>query len=132
MKKLNVLGLVISLMVLLGCELEPLKISESDIVEGIEGNSLDFSKVFYNYLDKIYIFHPYTPIELIEETIEVNFSYTTAIEYSDAIYLVIAIKNGQVIKYAEVSRLDFDFNTNHIIMLTKDNPIFIFDEEVVN
>lgn len=132
MKKLNVLGLVISLMVLLGCELEHLKISESDIVEGIEGNSLDFSKVFYNDWDKIYIFHPYTPIELIEETIGVNFSYTTAIEYSDAIYLVIAIKNGQVIKYAEVSRLDFDFNTNHIIMLTKDNPIFIFDEEVVN
>lgn len=114
-------GLLMILMsfLLVGCTPKAIKVEDENFLECVNGDTVDFSMFFSTDWDTVWIIHPYTPLEKINETIGTKFKYDTAIEYSDAINLVIAMKEDEVVSYAEISRIIYDFNTVETVKITK-------------
>lgn len=112
-------------MLLTGCTSQAIKLDDEKFLECVDGDTVDFSMFFPTDWDIVWIFHPYTPLEKVEETIGTRFKYETAIEYSDTIHLVIALKDDHVVSYAEISRLVYDFNTAETLKITKENQLQI-------
>lgn len=121
-RSLTLIGMMVSCLLLTACEQEDLRVKDEQIVGCIAKNQVDFSKFFLADWDTIYIFHPYTPLDFIEETIGTRVKFETAIEYSDAVNLVIAMKEETVVNYSEISRMLVDFKATDLIQITIENP----------
>jgi len=62
--------------------------------------------------DKLYVFGPYTPVEKIHAQLGYHWSEAgkTAIQASDTFYLLVFMKNGQVISHYKFPRTIGDFH----------------------
>jgi hypothetical protein len=52
--------------------------------------------------DKAFLFSPYTPQESIDETLGVAFKDPSGIDYRDDIFLLVFMKDDQVVQYAKL------------------------------
>jgi len=60
--------------------------------------------------DKAYLFEPYTPEEHIEKQLGVEFEDPSNISSRDDIYLMVFLKEGKVVQYAELNRQRTSFS----------------------
>lgn len=76
-------------------------------------------KDFINFdWDKAFLIEPYTSEEEIEKQIGVYFKDNSNIGSSDDIYLLIFLKDNNVVQYAELSRQQCDFSIKEEEYLT--------------
>jgi hypothetical protein len=54
--------------------------------------------------DALYLFGPYTPLDKISKILGTKYRGPNSIEYSDGINLLVFMKNGEVVQYAEIGR----------------------------
>lgn len=75
--------------------------------------------------DKAYLFEPYISEEEMEQEIGVNFKDQSNIYTRDDISLLLFLKNGEVVHYAELKRWEADFSIGGEAYLTPDRDLLI-------
>ncbi|UOQ48761.1 hypothetical protein MUN88_00955 [Gracilibacillus caseinilyticus] len=60
--------------------------------------------------EKAFLFSPYSPQEMIEEQLDVDFKDPSDLDMRDDIYLLVFLNKGKVVQYAEIERQDADFS----------------------
>lgn len=118
----TLMAMMVLSLILTACGQQDIEVEGENIENYLDEESIDFSKFFPSDWDTIFIFHPYTSLESIQETIGTKFKYETTIEYSDAINLVIAMKDQKVVNYSEVSRHIIDFDVTEVVKITNESP----------
>ncbi len=114
MKKIMI-ALLLTL-VLGGCKQKEVQ-HHKDLEESIytivagEGNSEIKVRSLTDFTwDRAFLFEPYTPQEQIEKQLDVEFEDPSNISRRDDIYLLVFLRDEEVIQYAEIDRQKSDFS----------------------
>jgi len=105
-KILVLLMLVAALGVLTGCEAESTRLPANQLLLGAGDTKVDFAERFVFPWDRVYVFVPYTTSKAIDSALGFEWpGYKgSVIGDSDAVTLVVFVKDGKVAGWFEQSR----------------------------
>lgn len=79
-----------------------LEASVSDMVKSKNQNIIHINTLTHFNWDKAFLFTPYYPEEDMKKDLGVEYNDPSGIKYRDDIYLLVFIKDDQVVQYAEL------------------------------
>lgn len=128
MKKITIYMLL--LLIVVGCSFT---VRNSNLEDAISSIVLDETKneISVNSLtdfdwEKAFLFTPYFPETDMKEMLGTEFFNLSCIDYRDDIYLLVFLKEGEVVQYAEMERHSTNFSLGEKKHLTPtDNVISI-------
>ncbi|MBM7602716.1 hypothetical protein JOC75_000686 [Metabacillus crassostreae] len=97
------------------------------IVEDINNTEIRIKTLANFDWDKGFLFKPYSSQKLIDEQLNVHFRDPSNIDWRDDIYLLVFMKENEVVQYAEIDRQGADFKLSEKEYLTPSDDVVIIE-----
>ena len=134
MKKIT--ATLLSLLLLIGCNDSDIKrnteiekrLHSSIIMVSDNSTSKTYLNTFDNFeWDKAFLVQPYTTQAEIEKQVGVEFNDPSNIDSRDDIYLLVFVKDGKAVQYAEIERLHTTFSLGDQVYLEPSNDVIYIE-----